>query len=292
MKLPNFFKFPELDDLRTRMGIPPNVYGTLEIVIDPARLSEDELERLASPEGIGIGSLDDIHVLADGTLAFKNSRVLLYIRDHSVYSGRKIDPKFHVTNCETLKEMKRQARAARYVVAARLDGTFRLNIIDGNRKTETLRKLAVCQNCMGMLSFDGFQMTLPRSSRYRLVNSFTLDRFFERYPRSLHVITPEHDSDNAPLNDYAQDFSDRSNALRAAANWTCQNSGCRVRLVKLEHRRYLHVHHINGVKSDDAAHNHKVLCIGCHANEPSHGHMKGLPDYKAFMAIRGGLDGR
>ena len=289
MKLPNFLKFPELDDLRVRMGIPPNVYGTLEILIDPARLSEDELERLTSPEGIGIGSLHDIRVLVDGTLAFKNSRVLLYIRDHSVYSGRSIDPKFHIANCETLKEMKRRARAARYVVAARLDGTFRLNIIDGNKKTETLRKLAVCQNCMAMLEFDGFQMRLPRPSRYRLVNAFTLDRFFEQFPRSLHEIRPEHDSDTAPLNDYAQDFSAKSNILRAAANWRCQNAECGVHLWKPEHRRFLHVHHINGVKWDDTSHNHKVLCIGCHANEPSHGHMKGLPEYKSFMAIRNQL---
>jgi hypothetical protein len=142
------------------------------------------------------------------------------------------------------------------------------------------------------LEFDGFQMGLPRPSRYRLVSAFTLDRFFEKYPRSLHEIRPEHDSDTAPLNDYAQDFSVKSNILRAAANWSCQNYQCGVHLSRQDLRRYLHVHHINGVKSDDGSYNHKVLCIGCHANEPNHGHMKGLPEYKAFMAIRHTLNAR
>ena len=123
----------------------------------------------------------------------------------------------------------------------------------------------------------------------RLVSSFTLDRFFDKFPRNLHTIKPEHDSDSAPLNDYAQDFSAKSNAVRAAANWTCQNRHCAVRLGRQEHRKFLHVHHLNGLKSDDASHNLRVLCIGCHANEPSHGHMKGTPDYKTFMAMRATL---
>jgi hypothetical protein len=233
-----------------------------------------------------IGSLDDVRVLPDGTLAYKNSRVLLYIRDHSVYSERSIDPKFHVANCDTLKEMKRQSRHARYVVATRADGVFKLNIIDGSRKSEALRKLNVCQNCMAMLSFDGFAMGLSKPVRYKLVSAFSIDRFFEKFSRDLHEIKPEHDSDSAPVNDYNQDFSARSNVLRSAANWTCQNRGCEAYLGSHALRRYLHVHHINGLKSDDAPGNHKVLCIKCHAEEPGHGHMKGMPDYRAFVALR------
>jgi hypothetical protein len=289
VKLPNFHTFPELDSLRRRMGIAPDIYGSLEVVVDPGRLSEDELERLTSPDGLDIGSLNEIRVLEDGTLAFKNSRILLYIRDHTAYSGRSIDPKFHVANCETLKEMTRKARAARYVIATRVDGTFRLNIIDGNHKTETLRKLAVCQNCLDFLKFDGFAMTSPKPSRMSIVTAFTLDRFFEKYARSLHIVRPEHDSDSAPLNDYTQDFSAKSNAIRAAANWTCQNPRCRVVLASREHRRFLHVHHLNSIKSDDGPHNHRVLCIGCHADEPNHGHMKRLPDYRAFTLLKASL---
>ncbi|HEY1614993.1 MAG TPA: hypothetical protein VGF97_15005, partial [Rhizomicrobium sp.] len=225
-------------------------------------------------------------VLSDGTLAYKNSRVLLYIRDHAVYSGRSIDPKFHIAHCDTLKEMKRQSRQARYVVATRTDGEFKLNIIDGSRKSETVRKLSVCQNCLALLFFDGFEMNMPKPIRSREVSAFSIARFFEKFSRDLHEIEPQHDSDSAPVNDYNQDFSARSNALRRAKNWTCQNRNCGVYLGNQSHRRFLHVHHINGQKSDDAPGNHKVLCIKCHAEEPSHGHMRAMPDYRAFAALR------
>jgi hypothetical protein len=46
-----------------------------------------ELERLTSQDGLDI-SLDDLKVLEDGTLAYKDSRVLLYIRDVPIYGDR------------------------------------------------------------------------------------------------------------------------------------------------------------------------------------------------------------
>jgi hypothetical protein len=57
MKLPDFHTFPELDSLRRRMGIPADVYGNLNVVIDSGRLSEDELDRLTSPDGLDIASV-------------------------------------------------------------------------------------------------------------------------------------------------------------------------------------------------------------------------------------------
>ncbi|WP_443749356.1 hypothetical protein [Asticcacaulis solisilvae] len=285
MKLPDFYNSSSLNSLRRKMGIAATQFGNLEFDRLEGRLSRDELERLTSLEGLDIESLDDIRVLDDGTLAYKNSRVLLYIRDHTVYNERPIDPKFHVVNCDTLDEMKRRRRFARYVVATKLDGTFRLNIINGSEKTSETKKLSVCQNCMNFLHFDGFDMTMPRARRYELVNAFSIGRFFEKYPKTLISDVPKHDADNAPLNDYNQDFSAKSTALRVAANWQCQNISCGISLRDTNLRKYLHVHHLNGVKSDDSASNHKVLCIACHADEPNHGHMKSLPEYREFMGL-------
>lgn len=286
MKLPDFFQFSELNALKDRMGIPFGTYGSLVVVVEEGRLNEDELDKLTSYDGLDIASLEDLRELDDGTLAYKNSRVLLYIRDHSIYGNRSVDPKFHVSNCETLLDMKRRARFARYVVATRLDGTFRVNLIEGARRRQELRRLAVCQNCMDKLHFDGFRMTSPRPTRSSIVQNFTIAKFFERYPKILHIEIPIHDSDSAPLNDYSPDFSAKSNQLRVAANWQCQNQECGVWLGTRQHRRYLHVHHINGLKSDDSPENLRVLCIGCHAEQPSHGHMRSMPDYRSYRRIK------
>lgn len=76
MKLPNFYEFQPLNDLKEKMGIDRNIIGTLTVVVEPGRLTELELEKLASSSGLDI-SIDDLRVLEDGTLAYKNSRVLL-----------------------------------------------------------------------------------------------------------------------------------------------------------------------------------------------------------------------
>jgi len=78
MKLPDFYKSAPLNDLRERMGIPKNVFGTLNVAISAARLTPDELNRLYEGDGLEVG-FDEVNVHADGTLIYKNARVLLYI---------------------------------------------------------------------------------------------------------------------------------------------------------------------------------------------------------------------
>ena len=118
MKLTDFYFFEPLNDLRTRMGIGQDVYGTLTVLIHPGRLTPSELEKLSSEEGLEIESLDDIKVLDDGTLALKDRRVLLYIRDISSYQGKPVQPpRFHLVNCDVLQKMRSRNRLYRYVVA-------------------------------------------------------------------------------------------------------------------------------------------------------------------------------
>jgi hypothetical protein len=83
MKLTDFRHFEPLNSLKEKMGIPRDSFGSLTVMIEAGRLSELELEKLTSQDGLEI-SLDDLRVLDDGTLAYKNSRVLLYIRDVAV----------------------------------------------------------------------------------------------------------------------------------------------------------------------------------------------------------------
>ena len=137
MKLPDFFNFEPLNLIKEKMGVPRNVYGVLTVLIDPSRLTEEELKKLTSSDGIDI-SPDELSILPDGTLAYKNSRVLLYIRDMERY-----EPRFHLANCSTLQEMRAKKRFDRYVVSANTDGNFKINIIEASMLRTETRKLSV-----------------------------------------------------------------------------------------------------------------------------------------------------
>jgi hypothetical protein len=285
MKLTDFAVFEPLNSLKEKMGIPRDAFGSLTVVIDAGRLSELELEKLTSRDGLEI-SIDDLRILDDGTLAYKNSRVLLYIRDVAVYGGYQSQPRYHVSNCSTLVGMRQKRRfSTRYVVSTRMDGQFNLNFVDGGIARSELHSLFVCQNCLDQLTFNGFQQRWRKPRKVAAVQAFTLEEFFTQYPRSLHTENPKYNSDNAPLNTYTDDFGEVSARAKRAANWMCQR--CSIDLSS--EKRFLHTHHKDGAKFDNSTDNLKVLCYGCHANEPDHQHMKGHPDYVAFQRVRARL---
>jgi hypothetical protein len=277
MKLPNFYDFEPLNAVKAKMGIPRNVYGSLTVIIDAGRLTELELEKLTSSNGLDI-SADDLTILPDGTLAYKNSRVILYIRDVTVYGGQEIQPKFHLANCATLQQMRERKRFDRYVVSTRTDGRFSINMIDAGRVRAELFDLSVCQNCLNQLRFDDFEMQWTKSKRLGFVKSFKIDHFFEKFPRSLQPATPKYNSDNAPLDKYSDDFNVVSLKVKNDSGWCCQQ--CGTNLSEPAKRKRLHVHHINGLKHDNSRENLKALCVDCHSEEPNHGHMKNNPSYR------------
>ena len=74
-----------------------------------------------------------------------------------------------------------------------------------------------------------------------------------------------------------------SSWLREEKQWTCEKC-----CISLAERQYdLHVHHIFGRGFNSLQHL-KVLCIGCHAEEPDHAFMKAYPEYKAFLEWKRG----
>lgn len=277
--------WPELNALRRQMGAQPRDFV---LKIDPNRLTEAELERILRG-GIDVRA-DEVRVLSDGTLAYKDSRVLVYIRDISKdkrAEGAWRLPKFHLANCDTLQQMRRNNRYDRYVVAARDDGYFEVNFLENNRAVKSSpERLHVCQNCLALLAFDGFHMGQPREVRRDQVAAFKLTQFFERYPRALLLDRPQHLSDSAPLNVYSNDFDALSRRIKIERGWKCAGRNCGVVLADRALRRFLHVHHLNGQKHDNRLENLILLCVVCHARQPYHSHMASHPDVDAFRPIR------
>jgi hypothetical protein len=284
MRLPKFIDHAGLNELRRQMDAL--TLGDLVLVQSRNRLTIAELETLMTG-GIDIKNLDEVVVLPDGTLAYKDRRVVLYIRDVSEYGQRDGEPdqlpKFHVSNCQKLSEMRAQQRYSRYVVASRGDGNFQVNLIQDGIVRSSLQRLRVCQYCLTQLGYEGFSHNMARAHRAEIVQSFTVPRFFELWSRDLISADGIADEATAPLNDYTGDFGVHALEAKMAARWVCQNCGRDLSARNV--RKFLHAHHLNGVKFDNRKENLVPLCIACHANQPGHQHMKGLPELGEYLGI-------
>jgi hypothetical protein len=286
VRLPDFLGNTTLNDLRQQMGA--TTLGDITLALGEDRLTIAELEMLMTG-GIDIENLDEVVVLADRTLAYKGARVLLYIRDVNDYgrrgSGIEALPRFHVSNCKKLQEMRAQQRYFRYVVAARNDGSFQINLIRDGAIQTSVEQLRVCQYCLGELPYDNFSHEWPRARRLEVVAAFTVQRYFELYPRDLVTGDGLGDEATAPLNDYTGDFGKYATEVKRAAHWRCKQ--CRRVLEEPQMRKFLHAHHINGVKYDNSPANLACLCIDCHSKQPGHSHMGSLPELAVYRALFG-----
>ena len=220
MNLPDFTNDQGLLALRQSMGAEAS--GAFWPGFRPDALSMLELEQLAT-EGKDV-SIEDIHALDDGTLRYRDSRVLVYIRDISGFAGV---PRFHVADCNTLQQMRERNRFDRYVVATRDDGRFLVNRVHRySGITSELIRLAVCQNCLNRLGFDGFSYRFTsQSERARVVATFTLQRFFTLYPKSLFSQLPPRNAETAPINNYTPQFSETARYAKERCGWCCQECG-------------------------------------------------------------------
>jgi hypothetical protein len=222
------------------------------------RLTPPQLEQLTT-DGIDIPSLAELRALGDGTLAYGNQRVFVYVRDSVLPASHHASsdehwPRFHVANCERIRAMRASRQAARYVASAEI-GIQR-------------KHLRVCQDCLGELQYEG------------LANSFTVERFYHLWPREL----PEAQvTQTVLLDDFGGDFGANAAAAMALANYHCTRCGIDLSAEHL--RRFLHVHHKQVVKHDNPLSELVVLCIGCHANQSGHGLMRALLEFSEFSVL-------
>jgi len=276
-KLINFLEDTRLNGLRYEMGaklIQSSVGSRKVDLLDP-----DALRRLGQ-EGIDIDDFSHIKIEHDKTLSYKGKRVVIYIRDVKEYKDNQSLPKYHFSFCTTLEQMRQNNRWHRYVVANREDGVFVVNFVGDRAESKTMR-LNVCQNCLALISWDGFSYALPKPPREVILRAFSLSRFFERFPKDLLSVVPRYTVDTAPLNDYSEDWGLISEGLKRRRGYCCEK--CNLQLAGAD-RMYIHVHHRDGDKTNNTDGNLEVLCIRCHAETPMHSHLKANPQYLSFIA--------
>ncbi len=165
----------------------------------------------------------------------------------------------------------------KYVASINTNGKFKVNLIHGNSWVEKDKDvvLKVCMNCLTTLNYKGYRFS---NNKYQIHNTFKIDEFFQQY-KNQDLNRPRHTNITAPINNYTNDWPEISEKLKRKHHYICEK--CSKDLS--QDKKFLHVHHIDGIRSNNNDYNLKVLCIGCHANEPGHGHMKLLPDFREYQ---------
>ena len=219
-------------------------------------------------EGIEV-DLSEVGVTDNGLFIYKGRQVLLYIQDH----GRRVQDaldngdsgrRFHVAYCRTLEEMHSKGRYERYVATNDLSGEFYIAGYgyDSREPINGKTRLKVCKNCLSKLEYWRAGRT-----RDQIVAEFDLKAFFATYQSSF----PYMPSRRAGEFDgqYTADWGEVARRYKETNNFTCES--CYLDLRNVPH--LLHVHHINGVKTNNSPSNLKALCIECHSQQPDHKHI-------------------
>lgn len=209
-----------------------------------------------------------------GILNYKGYQVMLYIPDQgynievALADGKHRQArKIHVAECSTLETMRQTGRFGRYDVISRLDGKFPVfgfNPLSGKEESGEA-DLGVCKNCLTILNYKGYESGTG-VKKSEIFNNFSFEGFFEdfsSYFKSLPLGGTKSKSK------YPPDWATISTNLRAELNYTCEQCGVQL----AENAKLLHVHHINGVKTDNSRANLRALCADCHKKQPHHDHL-------------------
>lgn len=229
-----------------------------------------EFDNELSGSGIEV-KLEDLES-EQGLLSVRGRQVVLFIPDHA-YRVEKVlfdasqGNKFHIADCKTLDTMRLRKRFERYKVTNNLNGVFEIYGVDQFKKNvEGVAELNVCKNCLNMLNYKN-AATGTVSARNEIVRDFNVEEFFSTYS-SIFRFLPKQHTHNVEKG-YSSDWKEVSAAIRKRANYIC--SSCEVDLSSK--KNLLHVHHVNGIKSDNTESNLVVLCADCHKKEPYHNHL-------------------
>lgn len=211
-----------------------------------------------------------------GILNYNGHQVMLYIPDQGTYitqvladGKQKGAKRVHVAECKTIIGMRERGRFNdRYDVINRIDGLFPVFGIDFHSQQEIKgdADLAVCQNCLSLLNHKDFP-NLSWGDKTKFVNEFSYAKFFETYS-SYFKFLPKS-TVGFQSGGYTSDWPGISAKLRSELDYTCEQCGVNL----TGNTKLLHVHHINGNKTDNCRENLRALCADCHKKQPHHGHL-------------------
>lgn len=152
MQLHDFLNDPVLNDLRAKMGT--DKLGQFEL-FDPAKqLTYSEREALAE-QGIAIQS-NEVRVLKDKTLAYKNSRVWLKFAE------------YHLAHCHKIQQVRHHPQ----------------QVLLGTYVWPLHKEHQVCLECLALLQYQGVDARRLRRTEFseQIGEQFSLAEFAKEYP--------------------------------------------------------------------------------------------------------------
>ena len=284
-------KFEKLLSITRQMGAEKSIDNLIKI-IDTGQKEVDPNELVYGSEGI-------YYVDPRGVL----TRVILHITDKNInsryfpddarsavesedfdddYLIKKIH-KYHLVNCQTLRQAENQGWRDKYRVSRRRDGLFFYRFTNGNEVLyiNEEQRMHVCGYCLRELN-NMWQSNVKKKD-------FLPDLFFsDDGPRKGIEYNGEPVSESSLPNIYQKDWPLISRKYRELVGYQCENPDCTFKNLSPPNlHRYLHCHHVNFIRSDNSYSNLKALCIYCHAQIPLHDRLKKWPDYNKFLHLSG-----
>ncbi len=247
MNLSGLIFLSELDAIRLKMGAE---LISLPTIVDWSLITPVE----------NIMSIDVIPTDVGGKfIGLDGKRIIVYIRDYCSYYGK---PKFHITNCHTLKMFQSRNAYQKYVGTNNTNGNFELNIKDNSGRviSSKTEKLEVCKNCLKLINYKEYSK-VDWNTKEAIYAHFNLKEYLKN-SNAIQPQPPKHNEFTSPINIYPDDFKQIAQKLKEQKNWTCQqcNKGYNY------DKGSLHVHHKNERKDDNSEQNLEVLCKYCHQN--------------------------
>ena len=209
-----------------------------------------------------------------GVLSYMGRQVMLYIPDQGsnileVLRNGEEGRRIHIAECSSLEHMRATGRFPRYQVTADTSGylpVYGINSDNNQSIDDKKAKLFVCKNCITTLNYQGYAIKSGAEKRDIFIN-FNLAKFFKHYSSYFKSLPKPSGSEKSAS--YTPDWKEISARLKKQSNYMCEQCG-----VDLDsEKKLLHVHHVDGVKSNNQNSNLRVLCADCHKKQPHHDHL-------------------
>ena len=203
-------------------------------------------------------------ILKNGSI----KKAIIHIVDISSYRENWGYPKFHIYECEKIKEMQTKGKKHRYKASRGKNNKFYL-IKKDKQWNETLE---ICSYCLNQYN--------NQYNSNKTKQSFPLNSWIQNQMSNSKLPKVELDICTVP-NHYTENWPKISKKRKQQEQYICQI--CSKDFSDKECKKFLHVHHVDTDKRNNTSENLKVLCIECHCKEHNHEHMKQNFMYKEWL---------